>query len=69
MELSSLTFEREFEELMLEHARVMASMAEALAKYAETAGDDSLWRERLVERYEDAENTRRARFTKCLRMR
>ena len=62
-------FQLEFKELMLEHARVMASMAEALAKYAEIAGDDSLQRERLVERYEDAENTRRARFTKCLRMR
>ena len=52
---SELFFKREFEELMLEHARVMASMAEALAKYAEIAGDDSLQRERLVERYEDAE--------------
>ena len=52
---SQRTFERKFEELQLEHARVMASMAEALAKYAETAGDDSLRRERLVERYEDAE--------------
>ena len=48
---SSLTFELEFKELMLKHARVMASMAEALAKYAENAGGDP---HILVDRYEDA---------------
>ncbi len=49
---SSITFEREFKELMLEHARVMASMAEAMAKYAENAGGDP---HILADRYEDAE--------------
>ena len=49
---NKLTFELEFKELMLEHARVMASMAEALAKYAENAGCDL---HILVDRYEDAE--------------
>jgi hypothetical protein len=45
-------FQLEFKELMIEHARVMASMAEALAKYAENAGGDM---HILVDRYEDAE--------------
>ena len=48
----SLTFELEFKELMLKHARVMASMAETLAKYAENAGCDL---HILVDRYEVAE--------------
>ena len=59
-------FQLEFKELMLEHARVMASMAEALAKYAENAGGDL---HILVDRYEDAEKHIRALFTKYLRMR
>ena len=49
---SILIFELEFKELMLKHARVMASMAETLAKYAENAGCDL---HILVDRYEDAE--------------
>ena len=49
---NGLTFELEFKELMLKHARIMASMAETLAKYAENAGGD---RHILVDRYEDAE--------------
>ena len=63
---SRLTFQVEVKELMLEHARVMTSMAEALAKYAENAGGDL---HILVDRYEDAEKHIRALFTKYLRMR
>ncbi len=48
---SRITFQFEFKELMLEHARVMASMAETLAKYVVNAGCDM---HILVDRYEDA---------------
>ena len=63
---SSVTFHMEFKELMLKHARVMASMAETLAKYAENAGCDL---HILVDRYEDAEKKLRARSKKYLRVR
>jgi len=52
---SLLTFEREFEELMLEHARVIAGMDKALAKYAEAGGADRHILPQLVDRLEDAE--------------
>ncbi len=42
----------EFEDLMLEHARIMANMAEALARFPEKAVGD---RHVLVERFEGAE--------------
>ena len=56
---SQSTFEREFEELQHEHARVMASMAATLAKYA-GASDNSMcslddYNESVVQRCEEAE--------------
>ena len=52
---SQRTFERKFEELQLEHARVMASMAEALAKYEGMPGYSVFTNETVVQRYEEAE--------------
>ena len=54
--LSSLrTFERKFEELQDEHARVMASIAEALVNYAGVGGNSIFSNESVVQRYEEAE--------------